>query len=275
MNYLELTEKRESIRNFKDRQVPENVVRDLRLHFAKIPHLIPDVETKLTFHGNSIEEALKRSAGYEGMTFGAPLYVIVWAENSPHALYEAGYAAEELLLKITEMGLASCLLSITDVEGIKNAIGGPRDLEAAIVIAVGPGKKERSRKLLHILTPSDVQITEVPGHIAPKITMDAFVLGDVDLADDTTDPLLRDALYAASLAPSFLNRQQVRVALEGGKMTWLVRKDTFTDARDAMIGLGCAIRNFDAVYYRSGQVTFGSCAGDFPEGYTAKGWRML
>ena len=56
------------------------------------------------------------------------------------------------------------------------------------------------------------------GHLAPKISLAQMVYGDAwgkeaDLDEMYIDDGLREALYAASYAPTFLNRQSFRLLL--------------------------------------------------------------
>ena len=126
------------------------------------------------------------------------------------------------------------------------------DKEAVVVIACGFGKEEKKKKRLDILNPSNVLFKKRAGHIAPKIAQEEMVYQDkwgkkVDWDAYMIDPVLDQSLYAASLAPSFLNRQPYRYVLKGNTVILCVKEEEMTSDKDTKLDLGATMMNFDAV----------------------------
>jgi len=58
-----------------------------------------------------------------------------------YAKQQAGAAIENMLLKITDLGLASCWVGAFDDETIKNILAVPQDIEIEAIIPVAQGTK--------------------------------------------------------------------------------------------------------------------------------------
>ena len=89
------------------------------------------------------------------------------------------------------------------------------------------------------------------------------------------DDILWEAFYAASLSPSYLNRQPYGFVINGGNITLISIPDEFTDPVSEEQGLGIVMLHFEAVAeQQSGhqfEWTMGADAEALalPEGYKA------
>lgn len=54
---------------------------------------------------------------------GAPCYLVILSEAAEHAGENAGYMGEDLVLKLSDMGLDSCWLTFTDEAKVREALG--------------------------------------------------------------------------------------------------------------------------------------------------------
>ena len=220
MNYLELIENRNSIRDFHKKKVEQSKIDELISFFNSSPKLI-DVDVQILVSADDdTASRLSGVAGYRGNTFNAPAYITILSEEKDNYLINAGFIAENLVLKLEEMGLSSCFLTSDDSEMIKKVLLINSDLAVATVIAFGYGKKERDTTKLDIHSPSDVSISNKAGHIAPKIAATALAFDSdfntpYNFDDEYSDPVIADAVYAASLSPSFLNHQNYRFVING------------------------------------------------------------
>ena len=220
MNYLELIENRNSIRDFHKKKVEQSKIDELISFFNSSPKLI-DVDVQILVSADDdTASRLSGVAGYRGNTFNAPAYITILSQEKDNYLINAGFMAENLVLKLEELGLSSCFLTSDDSEMIKKVLLINSDLAVATVIAFGYGKKERDTTKLDIHSPSNVSISNKAGHIAPKIAATALALdSDFNTAynfdDEYSDPVIADAVYAASLSPSFLNHQNYRFVING------------------------------------------------------------
>ena len=252
MNYLELIENRNSIRDFHKKKVEQSKIDELVSFFNSSPKLI-DVDVQiLVSSDDDTASRLSGVAGYRGNTFNAPAYITILSQEKDNYLINAGFMAENLVLKLEELGLSSCFLTSDDSEMIKKVLLINSDLAVATVIAFGYGKKERDTTKLDIHSPSDVSISNKAGHIAPKIAATALAFdSDFNTAynfdDEYSDPVIADAVYAASLSPSFLNHQNYRFVINGTHIYLFNQLDNVVPDDDNLLGLGAAMLNFHMI----------------------------
>lgn len=252
MKYMEKIEKRKSIREFKKKELEQEKLNEIAESFDKLHKLLPDIAVELQIRTGDVMYRMEGVTGYRGKSFMAPAYLILLSEKADYYVENAGYIAEDLCLKLTEMGLSHCWLTANDSEAAKRAAQIDSDKEALVVIACGYGKQERTKKRLDILNPSNVLFKERAGHIAPKIAQEELVYQDkwgipVDWDAQIIDPLLDQSFYAASLAPSFLNRQPYRYVLKGNQVILCAKREEMTSTVDTLLDIGATMLNFDAI----------------------------
>lgn len=251
MKYMKKIEKRKSIREFKKKDLEPQKLLAISDGYEKLHRLIPSIKTELAIR-TDVKHRMEGVTGYRGKSFMAPAYLILLSEKADYYLENAGYMAEDLCLMLTEMEISHCWLTADDSEATKKAALIESDMEAVVVIACGYGVKERTKKRIDIRTPSDVHFNKREGHIAPKIAQDEMVYQDrwgrsVDWDGMGIEPLLDQSLYAASLAPSFLNRQPYRYILKDRQVILCAKKEEMTTINDTKLDIGATMFNFDAV----------------------------
>lgn len=269
MKYMEKIEKRKSIREFWDRPLEAKTIEEIRAFLPQAMRLIREIDVELcVVTAPDAGEKLEGVAGYRGKCFHAPAYLVLLSEKADYYVENAGFITEDLCLKLTEMELSHCWLTVHDGEAVKKALQIESDKEAVTVLACGYGKKERTKKRLDIFTPSNVSFRERDGHVAPKISQDELVFQSrwgkkVEWDEGGMDPLLDKALYAASLAPSFLNRQPYRYLLQGNRVLVCLKNEDMTNDNDTLLDIGATMLNFDAIASQQDQVnwTMGSPGG--------------
>ena len=252
MNYLELIENRNSIRDFHKKKVEQSKIDELISFFNSSPKLI-DVDVQILVSADDdTASRLSGVAGYRGNTFNAPAYITILSEEKDNYLINAGFVSEHILLKLEEMGLSSCYLTCDDDDIVKKALLIDSDLAVATVIAFGYGKKEKDTTKIDIHSPSNVSISSKSGHIAPKIAVTALAFDSdfntpYNFDDEYADPVIADALYAASLSPSFLNHQNYRFVINGTHIYLFNQLDEMVTDDDNFLGLGAAMLNFHMI----------------------------
>ena len=252
MNYEALIEERQSLRSFEQKEVPAAALQEVERYFGETARILPELD--LALHcAAGIGTGLEGIAGYGGNAFHAPLYLMVLSEEKEGWLENAGFVSEQLLLKLTELGISACWLTLTDEAATKRALGIESDKKAAALLAVGYARAERAEKRLDIDTPANVKVDTRAGHIAPKISEQALFYEErfgqeSEFIEDQFDPFLDKALYAASLAPSFLNRQNYRYLQSGRTLYLLDAADAKTCEEDRCLSLGATMANFWLVY---------------------------
>ena len=112
MNYSALIQNRKSAREFSANSVPAAAVAQIEAFYKDGCHrLLPGLRTELRIFGTEAKAELERAAGYEDFLVGAPNYLVLLSEQAPNAGVNAGYMMEDLILKLTEMGLGSCWIN--------------------------------------------------------------------------------------------------------------------------------------------------------------------
>lgn len=252
MDYKKAAEARKSIREFTDRPIAQEQKQALEQYFSECRRLVPEISVEFMIIEGDRRSCLDGNAGYEGLTFDAPAYLLLLSEVKPGYLENAGYMNEDMILHMTDMGLDSCWLTVDDDAALRVALDIRSEKKVAAITAFGHGKKERSLTRLHIKSFSNVEVVTREGHVAPKITLSEMVYSDAwgkeaELDEMYMDDGLRNALYAASYAPTFLNRQSFRFLLADGKAILVKMMDSMTGELDGKLNCGAVMLNFAAV----------------------------
>ena len=275
MNYGALIENRKSVRAFTDRQVPRSALIEIETYYYQnLKRLVPEIKTELLFFNDHSKEALEGAAGYNQFLVGAPQYLVLLSEKHEHAHLNAGYIMQDLLLKTADMDLDSCWLTFTDSDAIKEAIGIITDLEVVALAAFGYGVKTTKRLRLNIRSMSNIDISAKRRYVEPKRSIYDMVFlnewGNTHKLDDHIgffDSMLWEAFHAASLSPSYLNRQAYGFMIHDGKISLVRRPDEFTTELDGQLSLGIVLLHFSVVasqWAGNLQWRFGKEAGNLP-----------
>ena len=255
MNYSALIEARRSVRGFTHKRVSPVDLAELETYFnTRAQRLIPGIGTELLLFGEEAREALEGAAGYHQFLVGAPHYMVLLSQPHERAHRNAGFLMEDLILKLTDMELDTCWLTFTDSEAVKQALGLSTGLQVAAIAAFGHGVRVRRRPRINILSMSNVDIAAKRQYVEPKRSVRDMVFvdswGDPDGLDKTIgffDDMLWESFYAASLAPSYLNRQAYGFVLHDGFVTLVRRPDEYDNEIDGMLSLGAVLLHFTAV----------------------------
>ena len=254
MNYSALIQNRKSVREFKDREVTFAQLETIKnYYYNSVRRLVPEIRTELYVFGPGAGAALEGAAGYNQFLVGAPQYLVLLSD--PHELAEinAGYVMQDLLLKLADMELDSCWLTFTDSEDIKGVLGIDAHKDVVAIAAFGYGKKTIRRLRLNLRSMSDVDLVAKHRYMEPKRSVAdmAFVdtwgnNHDLDRYIGFFDDTLWEALYAASLSPSYLNRQAYGFLLKDGTVSLVSRPDSYNTKTDGDLSLGIVLLHFTA-----------------------------
>ncbi len=252
MNYSEKIEKRESVRTFEEKEVSEKKIAEIKAYFDEAMRLDPSIDVELQVFTGNAKNRLEGAAGYKGYALMAPAYLVILSEEKPHYLENAGYICEDMILKLVEMGLDNCWLSTGDAAATKRALLIESDKTVAALVAFGYGKREGDIRI-DIKTPSNVVTEARKGHAAEKIAESELVYQDkwkqpVNWESGAVYKQLDEALYAASLAPSYLNIQPYRFVLRENYVLLVLDEKAAIEEKEAMLDLGAVMLNFAAVY---------------------------
>ena len=255
MNYAALIQNRKSVREFRDKVVPFSLLEQIKTYYQRsVRRLISEIGTEMYMFGTDAREALEGAAGYNSFLVGAPQYLVLLSDQHPHGYLNAGFVMEDLILKLTDLELDSCWVTFADGEAVKTALGIESDRSIAAIAAFGYGVKTTRRLRLNIRSMSDIDISAKRHYFEPKRSVSELVHKDtwgsrdgLDSAIGFYDDMLWESFYAASLAPSYLNRQAYGFLLEQGKVTLVSVPDKFNVPIDAELSLGIVLHHFTVV----------------------------
>lgn len=280
MNYSALIENRRSVREFTDQKVcPCSLTKIKDFYNEECKRLVPELKTALLVFGEDAKEKLEGAAGYNNFLIGAPTYLVLLSEKHPLAGLNAGYMMQDISLKLTDMDLGSCWITFTDSDALKKALSIDSRLDVAAILALGHGKKAPMRPRFNILSMSNVDIKAKRRYMDPKKGVSDLVFlntwGNRHGVSDFIgffDDVLWEAFHAASLSPSYLNRQAYGFLLHDGRITLVSTPDDYNTPLDGDLSLGIALLHFDAVAEKwAGKIRwdFAPAGVTLPEGYQA------
>ena len=281
MKYYELAIKRKSTRDFKDKKVDAQTLNQIKDYAGQCKRLLPGLPAEWkVLEGNPGN--LSGTAGYSGFMIEAPSYLLLLSGQEDGALENAGYMGEDMVLKLTELDLDSCWITITDPALLKQRLHLDTELEPLALIAFGYGKPEGGTRL-DIKSPASVHMKQRNGQIAPKLYLEDAVFGGAwgqksDLADWEPDSDLYRAFIAACCSPSVLNRQPYRFILDHDVVSLVLLEDEMTSPEHAKLNAGIVMLHFAEVLSQNtghpGRWQLGTPEKSYelPEGAAFAGW---
>lgn len=255
MNYSALIQSRKSFREYADKKVSNAQLKAIRTYYRNnVRRLIPEIKTQLYLFGTEARSALEGAAGYNQFLIGAPQYMVLLSEKHDQAYLNAGYVMEDLILKLVDLNMDSCWLTFADSEQVKQALGIESDLDVAAIAAFGYGRKAVKRPHVNIRSMSEIDITAKRQFMEPERSIRELTslntwgnTYELDQYIGFFDDMLWEALYAASLSPSYLNRQAYGFLLHDGGISLISKPDEYTPEIDRDLSLGIVILHFTAV----------------------------
>ncbi len=278
MDYYQLTIDRRSTRDFKEKEVSDIYKEELKAYFNKCKRLIPSINTELKIIDPDNSPMMNGCVGYKDLLIEAPAYLLILSAKEDNYLENAGFIGEDMVLKLTDMGLDSCWVTINEPDEFASRFKIADNMAPAALIAFGYGKSEADRtSRLDIVNMSNVSLKKRTGYVAAKLYItdaiyaeDMGLISNPALLDRYTD--LYKGLISACCAPSFLNRQPYRFIIKGGKFILVALKDDQTDENDGKLNLGIVMLHFDRTLTQRSGVYKGWKLGvpegnyDLPEG---------
>lgn len=248
--YDEIIKRRQSCRSFADKAVGSEVLEEMKAYYEGCPRLLPEVATELCFFEWGAAENLGTSIGYNGFIIKAPMYFAVFSEDADHYVENAGFLAQGLTLKLTQLGLDACWLTINDETEARKALDCGERLKLAAIVAFGYKSAEKKEARLDIVSPSNVKLVKSENKVAPKISLDDLLFAGVygeKLNRERLYTELEDSLLAVSAAQSFFNRQPYRIIVDDDLVSLIGIPDEMTNDSDRYLNYGIAMFNFYAV----------------------------
>lgn len=252
MDYYNLAIKRESTRSFKKRPISNRQMTEFQNYLPHCRRLLPEIRTDIAILGADAASLLKNAVGYFGLMIEAPNYLLVSSAPHDFAMENAGFMGEDLVLKLTELEVESCWITIQNPLEVKNRLNLPEDMVPMALVAFGNATVMLPSSRLDIKSVSDITIKQRTGFIAPKLAVSHAVLTKdwTESPEIATLPLnsgIYQAFIAACCAPSYLNLQPYRFILDGSTTVMVCLADDQTAPDDARLGAGIAMLHYAGV----------------------------
>lgn len=249
MDYYNLSIQRESTRSFKKKPVLDRQLEELQGYFPECRKLIPEIPAVIELLGPETHSILSGCAGYHNFMIEAPHYLLLTSPKKEYYLENAGYIGEDLVMKLTELELESCWITIGDSAEVKKRLNLDADMEPCGLIAFGNATVMLPSSRLDIKSISDVTIKKRTGFVAPKLSLDhaVFTKNWGESAEISSLPLnssLYQAFIAACCAPSYLNLQSYRFILDGNTILLVTLPDELTTPSDTRLNAGITMLHF-------------------------------
>ncbi|MBR2674697.1 MAG: nitroreductase family protein [Mogibacterium sp.] len=233
--YDEIVKNRQSCRSFEDKEVEAEKIADIiAYHEDEESDLVDELETELKFYDSSAYDRFKDSVGYSGVCIKAPHYAVLYSEKGEHYLENAGYIIQGITLKLTELGLAACWLTINDAAAAKTALAADTEKELACVLAFGYRATDNDEKK------------------APKLSLDELCMGadfETEVDTDLFYPELEYCLRACAHSQSFQNLQPYRMLVDATSVYLVGLPSDMTNEYDRRLNYGILMFNFYSVMW--------------------------
>jgi nitroreductase len=162
MKFIELAEKRRSIRSYKPDPVPESLLDEVLL----AGNLAPTAKNLQPFHLIVVRDANARAAlaaSYPAPFFiEAPVVIVICTEASKawtrdrydgknYCEVDAAIAIDHMTLAATDLGLGTCWIGAFDPDLVKETMGLPEGIEPLNMLLLGYPAEEgrvKTRKAL-------------------------------------------------------------------------------------------------------------------------------
>lgn len=227
MRYNEIIKNIRTIRDYKKKKVPNDLLSELITETKEdlLSGSKSDIDILLIEDGESFYNEQKGKVGYFGKTIPAPHYILLVSKKVKNYVENSAYVMENLRLKAWDKGLGTCWLTIEEEMELSKILKIDGDFTPAALIAVGYQykglfKTDFSRKS------SRKGIEE--------LTYDSQ-WGQICSGEILEERGLVNILYYTRLAPSWGNQQPWRFILTDDKVILTISKENEFNRLDAGI----------------------------------------
>ena len=130
MDYQNLILNTKSVREYKKDTIDTQKLKAIKDYAQNCTKIDNNIEIDIRIlSNNEAYIALYGIAGYKGNMIDAPHYILILSEKKPHYIENAGYIGQNTILKATEMGIASCWITFSDNQSVKERLNILSDKE--------------------------------------------------------------------------------------------------------------------------------------------------
>lgn len=207
--------KRKSVREFRNKKVDADILRKIESELEAIEKEegSGDIKFKLFEYGENLYTNLKGLGGYAGVMIESPHYVVMSTKNNEEkTIINSAYYMEQAITKLNNLGLATCWVSISEMEDASGGlIFGESYNNVNYILAFGYSKRKNPF---------------VPESTSERRSVEEIVfdgeIGRQASSDDLEAKGLMDIFYYIRYAPSTKNLQPWRFLLKDNIVTLLL-----------------------------------------------------
>ncbi|SMP64913.1 nitroreductase family protein [Anoxynatronum buryatiense] len=218
MNFIQTIETMKTVRDYKNKPVPADMLRELIARTQATEGLLSDktFSIRVIEDGPGFFEMMNGKAGYFGKMIEAPQYVALFDNIRPGAYENSGYLMEFLRLNAWHLELGTCWLSMDAPLDLTAWVSEPVTGTAVALVAIGYTDSGLFRqdilKTSSRMPLSDLVYLEKWNQRCPLEELETRGLSEI--------------LFYGKLAPSWGNRQPWRFILHREKVYLTVPLNT-------------------------------------------------
>lgn len=250
MNIKDLIENSKSTRDFKEKRVAKGLIEDINSFAKEAQPLFANQKIQMIYldDGDRVNEALGGIAGFNGIMIKAPQYFLFVTDNKEHNQINVGYYVQKINLKIQELGLDSCWISVpVDGQIVKNALSLDMQGEPAAILAIGYDEDEK--KVINRFkwgeNYSKTSMKVVENNVSPRLSMTEIVYFDKWAKTENIDQFIalgmEDVFRYVVMAPSSFNRQPWRFLLKENHLYLAIKEDEIANEELDLLDAGIII----------------------------------
>lgn len=228
---------RKSIREFKNKNLSEDLIRAIEKNIDNIKEgLEGNFDFKLYENGELLYSRLEGLGGYSGVMIKSPHYILLqFKDTSRDSLLYGAYHMEKLITQLNEMGIATCWISLKEVDdNTKRQVFGESLKKVDYVLSIGYAKPRNPFLADTFSDRIGVDEMVFKGNIGRKI----------DLSELEHDGLL-DIFYYIRFAPSTKNLQPWRFLVDDNHVLLYAKYDEWNNG--IYVDLGIVMYYFEVL----------------------------
>lgn len=231
--WFSAVKKRSSRRQYYEKIIEKRKLKHLEEFIAELNEEFSSINIRLI--RKAVDDVFTGIVGNYGKISGAPAYIaFIGQKDGEHVEEKIGYAGESVILEATSMGLGTCWIS-----GSFNSKEVHSDIElkeGEKIFAISPlgypeDKPTLSERILKAVVSSK-----------KRLPLEELVLNEVD---PDWPNWIKNALEAARLAPSAMNRQPWRFKVEDDAITVLLKGKNVDPKKSKRMDCGIAMLHLE------------------------------
>ncbi|MCS7259307.1 MAG: nitroreductase family protein [Anaerolineae bacterium] len=195
---------RRSVRRYDSQPLDEATLEQVRALAHNVQPLVPANYFSVRLHSEGVRQDLVTLLGAYGRLITSPHALVPYLQGTVHPLTDLGYRVEQIVVRLTALGIATCYIgTLPHEERARDLLGLPSDARIGALVVFGRAAETMGGRAL------DGLVRCVLGRAKPPVLERFFFL---ERADCPAQPpaSLRPLIEAAVRAPSACNAQPWR-----------------------------------------------------------------